>query len=76
LIILGVSGGTMGGYPTLGQVASIGLPVLAQLQPGQDVQLDPMAVDQARTAIQEDLKKVQQTLSRIRVGITGTGKHL
>jgi antagonist of KipI len=75
LIILGVSGGTMGGYPTLGQVASIGLPVLAQLQPGQDVQLDPMTVDQARTAIREDQKKVQQTLSRIRVGITGTGMH-
>jgi allophanate hydrolase subunit 2 len=49
--------------------------VLAQLQPGQDVQLDPMSVDQARTAIQEDQKKVQQTLSRIRDGITGTGMH-
>jgi len=70
LIILGVSGGTMGGYPTLGQVASVGLPIMAQLQPGQDVQLDPMTVDQARTAIQEDQEKVHQTLSRIRVGIT------
>jgi allophanate hydrolase subunit 2 len=75
LIILGVSGGTMGGYPTLGQVASIGLPVLAQLQPGQNVKLDPMTVDQARTAIQKDQEKVQQTLSRIRVGITGIGMH-
>lgn len=75
LIILGVSGGTMGGYPTLGQVASVGLPILAQLQPGQNVQLDPMTVDQARTSIQEDQDKVHQTLSRIRVGITVSGMH-
>ncbi len=75
LIILGVSGGTMGGYPTLGQVASSGLPVLAQLQPGQDVQLDPTTLEQARRDIQEDRKKVRQTLSRIRVGMTGTGMH-
>jgi allophanate hydrolase subunit 2 len=75
LIILGVSGGTMGGYPTLGQVASVGLPILAQLQPGQDVQIDPMTVDQARTAIQQDHEKVHQTLSRIRVGITVSGMH-
>jgi antagonist of KipI len=75
LIILGVSGGTMGGYPTLGQVASVGLPILAQLQPGQDVQLDSMTVDQARTAIQENHEKVHQTLSRIRVGITVSGMH-
>jgi len=75
LIILGVSGGTMGGYPTFGQVASVGLPMLAQLQPGQDVQLDPMTVDQARTAIQENHEKVHQTLIRIRVGITVSGMH-
>ena len=67
LIILGVAGGTMGGYPTLGQVASVALPALAQLTPGQEVQLDPLTVQQARAAMHQDQKKIHQTLSRIRV---------
>jgi allophanate hydrolase subunit 2 len=50
LIILGPAGGTMGGYPTLGQVAAVDFGQLAQLRPGQEVQLLPTTPDQARLA--------------------------
>ena len=48
LIVLGVAGGTMGGYPHLAQVISADLDRLGQLRPGDTVRFRPVSVDEAR----------------------------
>lgn len=50
-IILGVAGGTMGGYPHLGQVAQADLDKLGQLRPGDRVRLRRATVEAAREAL-------------------------
>lgn len=71
LIILGVAGGTMGGYPTLGQVAAADLAKLAQIRSDQEVQLLSITPEQARHAFVKHEENLAQILNRIRF----TAKH-
>jgi 5-oxoprolinase (ATP-hydrolysing) subunit C len=48
LLILGPDGPTIGGYPKLAHVASIDLDRLGQLRPGDQVQFEPVEVEEAR----------------------------
>jgi antagonist of KipI len=47
-ILLGADRQTTGGYPILGVTASVDLPRLAQLRPGDPVRFEPVAVEKAQ----------------------------
>ena len=50
LIVLGVAGGTMGGYPHVAQVISADLDRLGQLRPGDTIRFRRVTLDEARGA--------------------------
>jgi 5-oxoprolinase (ATP-hydrolysing) subunit C len=50
LIVLGVAGGTMGGYPHLAHVISADLDRLGQLRPGDSISFRRVTLDEARHA--------------------------
>ena len=56
---------TIGGYPVLGQVAAVDLPVLAQLRPGERLRFRPIALAEAR----ERLATREQGLAMLREGL-------
>jgi antagonist of KipI len=39
---------TTGGYPRIGEVATVDLPLLAQLPPGDTVQFEPMTLEDSQ----------------------------
>jgi biotin-dependent carboxylase-like uncharacterized protein len=53
LIVLGVAGGTMGGYPHIAHVISADLDRLGQLRPGDQIRFRRVSVDEARRADRE-----------------------
>lgn len=66
LIVLGPAGGTMGGYPTLGQVTRAGLDRLAQLRPGQEVQWKTTTPEAARAAYRSQVQRLNRICHRVR----------
>ena len=48
LVIIGVAGGTMGGYPHVAHVVSADLDRVAQLRPGDEVAFLPVSLEEAR----------------------------
>ena len=50
LIVLGVAGGTMGGYPHIAHVISADLDRLGQLRPGDEIRFRSVTLDEARRA--------------------------
>jgi 5-oxoprolinase (ATP-hydrolysing) subunit C len=50
LIVLGVAGGTMGGYPHVAHVISADLDRLGQLRPGEEIRFRRVSLDEAREA--------------------------
>ena len=48
MIVLGVAGGTMGGYPHVAHVISADLDRLGQLRPGDTLTLERVSLDVAR----------------------------
>lgn len=64
-IVLMAEGQTIGGYPQLGQVASIDLPKLAQARPGAEIVFQLVSV----SAAQQARLRVAGDLRRLRVGI-------
>jgi allophanate hydrolase subunit 2 len=50
LIVLGVAGGTMGGYPHVAHVISADLDRLGQLRPGDEIRFRRVTLDEARGA--------------------------
>jgi antagonist of KipI len=62
-IVLMADRQTTGGYPRLGEIASVDLPVLAQRRPGDAVRLAPIAADDAEQRYLEreaDLTQLRQ----------------
>lgn len=47
-IVLMADGQTTGGYPRIGEVASVDLPLVAQLKPGDHVRFTPISLDDAQ----------------------------
>lgn len=66
LIVLGIAGGTMGGYPHVANVISADLDRLAQLQPGDLVRFARVGLDEARQLDREMRETRETTLDRIR----------
>jgi len=59
-IILMADGQTTGGYPRIGEVASVDLPLMAQLKPGDHVQFAPISLDDAQRLYLEREYELQQ----------------
>jgi antagonist of KipI len=65
-IVLMADRQTTGGYPRIGEVASIDLPLIAQLKPGDRLRFRPISVDEA----QELYLSYEQDLAQARAAIT------
>jgi allophanate hydrolase subunit 2 len=64
-IILGVAGGTMGGYPHIGQVAAADLDRVGQLRPGDAVWLRRIGLAEARALEREAHRRLRAEALRI-----------
>ena len=53
-IVLSVDRQTTGGYPKLGAIASVALPLLGQLAADQEVRFVPWSVDEAQAALRRE----------------------
>lgn len=71
LIVLGVAGGTMGGYPVLGYVARSVVSELAQIRPGDIVRLCPVSLDAAWLMTESHDQELRKSLNRIRLAVAG-----
>ncbi len=64
-IILMADGQTTGGYPRIGEVASVDLPLIAQLKPGDHVRFTQVSLDDA----QELYLERENELAQMKVGL-------
>lgn len=71
LIVLGVAGGTMGGYPVVGYLVRSEISVLAQIRPGEIVRLCPVSLDAAWRMTESHDQELRKALNRIRLAIAG-----
>lgn len=65
-IVLMADRQTTGGYPRIGVVATIDIPLIAQLRPGQRVRFIPISIEQA----QKQLSRLTRHLQELEMGIT------
>jgi antagonist of KipI len=65
LIVLGVAGGTMGGYPHVAQVIAADLDHLGQARPGDVVRFVPITRDGARRLDRERRESLRRLLLRV-----------
>ena len=70
-IILMVDRQTTGGYPKIGQVISVDLPCLAQMQPNSNIQFKQFSLEQAEV----ELMKQEQLLRQLAMGIHFKALH-
>jgi allophanate hydrolase subunit 2 len=64
-IVLMASRQTTGGYPRLGEVASVDLPLLGQLPPGSAVRFEPIALEEAQSLLlarERDLARTREAI--------------
>jgi biotin-dependent carboxylase-like uncharacterized protein len=66
LIILGVDGQTIGGYPKIAQVISADLDLLGQLRPGERVVFQPVGLEEAQRLYRAKMAELEQWLLRLR----------
>lgn len=66
LLVLGVAGGTMGGYPVAGYLFTGDMNGLAQLRPGTNVRFEPVSLSWAREEARKVANEQARILSRIR----------
>jgi antagonist of KipI len=64
-IVLMADRQTTGGYPRIGEVASVDLPLIAQLKPGDRLRFRPITVDDA----QQLYLQCEQDLAQARAAI-------
>lgn len=64
LLVLGPDGGVTGGYPVVGVVASVDLPRLADLAPGDVVSMAPIEVADAVRAYEDRQARVRRAFGR------------
>jgi allophanate hydrolase subunit 2 len=63
-IVLMASRQTTGGYPRLGEVATVDLPLLAQLPPGSAVRFEPVSLEQAQSLLLAQKREMARTRRR------------
>jgi allophanate hydrolase subunit 2 len=64
-IVLMASRQTTGGYPRLGEVASVDLPLLGQLPPGSAVRFQPIDLEEAQSLLlarERDLARTHEAI--------------
>jgi antagonist of KipI len=64
-IVLLADAQTIGGYPQIAHVISVDLPLVAQLRPGDTVQFQPVAIEEAHAL----LAAQERTLALLREGL-------
>ncbi|MGK5507861.1 biotin-dependent carboxyltransferase family protein [Brevibacillus formosus] len=64
-IILMADRQTIGGYPKIGYVATVDLPIIAQLQPGESVRFQEISLHDAQRALYER----ERTIHEIKLGM-------
>ena len=64
-IVLMADGQTTGGYPRIGEVASVDLPLVAQLKPGDHVRFAAISLEDAQRLYLER----ENELDQMRVGL-------
>jgi antagonist of KipI len=65
-IILMADRQTTGGYPRIGEVASVDLPLLAQLKPGERLRFRPISLDEAQRlylAREDNMRQVRAAIA-------------
>lgn len=67
LIVLGVAGGTMGGYPVFGHLVPSEIFRLAQLRPGDAVRLRAVTLAEARAMLESHARKRSRYLTFVRL---------
>ena len=70
-IVLGADGGTTGGYPRVGHVATADLPLLAQLRPGDRLRFRAGTVEEARLRLLALERGVAHLEHAIRLRVNG-----
>ena len=65
-ILLLPDAGTHGGYPTPLVVASVDLPVLGQLRPGDRVRFRPVTLGEAHAALKEQERAIRSAEAALR----------
>ncbi len=65
LVVLMADAQTTGGYPRIGQVAAVDLPVCAQLRPGEAIRFNPISMAEAETLFLEREKELRQIKQNI-----------
>ena len=68
-IILMADCQTTGGYPKIAQVASVDLPLLAQMMPGQRVRFERISLDEAQSlylAREHELAQVSVSVAQLK----------
>jgi antagonist of KipI len=71
-IVLMADRQTTGGYPRIGEVATVDLPLLAQLKPGDRFRFRPISLEQAHAlylARERDLMQSRQAISLLSLGL-------
>lgn len=69
-IVLGVDGGTIGGYPRIAQVITADLDRLGQLRPGDGLRFVPVTLDEAERLRQERTMRLRALTTRLRTGVS------
>jgi antagonist of KipI len=65
-IVLMADRQTTGGYPRIGEVATVDLPLLAQLKPGDSLRFRPCSVDEAQARLlarERGIARLRQAVS-------------
>lgn len=62
LLLLAKSRGSIGGYPTIAHVITADWPIMAQLRPGQEIQLVPVDLETASLALAERRRAMELAL--------------
>lgn len=71
LIVLGVAGGTMGGYPVIGCLVRSEISELAQLRPGESVRLRPVSLESAFRMTESHDRNLRNAINCISLAIAG-----
>lgn len=76
-IILMADRQTTGGYPKIGQVISVDLPRLAQLQPNQQIKFEVVSIDEAENLLMQQEKDIYELKMGIyfKAHLTGRKKY-
>jgi antagonist of KipI len=70
-IILMADRQTTGGYPKIANVASVDLPLLAQMMPHQTVRFDLISLEEAQRlylAREQDIRRISQSAEQLKRG--------